>query len=321
MTDAQTLEVLGYEAFLRRASALDAPFMLKGSYVTRQYFADPAMRIPQDLDWVYMQPIRSGEEARQLFDAWATLVTEQPLADGVVLRSFQQDAFWRMIDYAMADDFPTVNTDVPFEVVGRGSDFLRVDISFNLPLDIPSEPLIYRPLHGEPFLLAHTTPLALQVAWKLHQTLVRPRFKDLFDLLHLVRHADFTPAARQQCLAALRQECRADNTDITRLHWLLAGQLAPLFAAVPVATAWQMWRHDLPTPLFGFYERAKTITDAAQLPATLAEFEEQLRVVFQQAGFATSNDQLPASGAPSAARKEPSAEKRRFLDGLRDLFN
>jgi hypothetical protein len=57
------------------------------------------------------------------------------------------------------------------------------------------------------------------------------------------------------------------------------------------------------------------------LPATLAEFEELLRVAFQQAGFDARNDQLPASGAPSTARKEPSAEKRRFLDGLRDLFN
>ena len=321
MTDAQTLEILGYEAFLRRASELDLPFMLKGSYVTRQYFPDPTLRIPQDLDWVYLSPIGSGEEARQLFDTWATLVTERQLADGVVLRSFQQDAFWRMIDYAMADDFPTVNTDVPFEVVGLGSDFLRIDISFNLPLDVPSEPLIYQPLQGEPFLLAHTTPLALQVAWKLHQPLVRPRFKDLFDLLHLLRHPDFTPAARQQCLDTLRQECRADNTDPTRLHWLLAGNLAPLFADVPVATAWQMWRHDLPTPLFGFYERARIITDASLLPAMLAEFQAQLREAFTQAGFDANSEQLLALSAPSATRKEPSAEKRRFLDGLRNLFN
>jgi hypothetical protein len=321
MTDAQALEILGYEAFLRRASELDLPFMLKGSYVTRQYFTDPTARIPQDLDWVYLAPIRSGDEARQLFDAWATLVTERQLADGVVFRSFQADAFWRMIDYAMADDFPTVNTDMPFEVAGLGSDFLRVDISFNLPLAIPGEPLIYRPLQGEPFLLAHTTPLALQVAWKLHQTLVRPRFKDLFDLLHLLRHPDFTPTARQQCLDTLRQECRADNTDPTRLHWLLAGNLAPLFADVPVATAWHMWRHDPSTPYYGFYERARIITDASLLPATLAEFQAQLQAAFQHAGFEAGSAQLLALGAPSATRKEPSAEKRRFLDGLRDLFN
>jgi hypothetical protein len=320
MNAEQTLEILGYEAFLRRASELELPFVLKGSYVTRQYFTDPTARIPQDLDWVYMQPIGSGDEARQLFSAWATLVTERQLADGVMFRSFQEDAFWRMIDYAMADDFPTVNTDLQFEVAGHGTDFLRIDISFNLPLDVPSEPLIYRPLQGEPFLLPHTTPLALQVAWKLHQTLVRPRFKDLFDLLHLLRHPDFTPAVRQQTLDALRKECHADRTDPARLLVLLAGNLALLFADAPVALVWQAWRHNDDSGKLRYYERASTITDASQLPATLAAFEEQLRAAFQLAGFDVASEQLSSFGASPAARKEPSAEKRKFLDSLRNLF-
>jgi hypothetical protein len=87
------------------------------------------------------------------------------------------------------------------------------------------------------------------------------------------------PAALQALCeqhGTLRQEYRADNTDPTHLHWLLAGNLAPLFASVPVATAWQMWRYDLPTPHSGFYERARIITDASLLPATLAEFQAQL---------------------------------------------
>jgi hypothetical protein len=321
MNAEQTLEILGYEAFLRRASELDLPFMLKGSYVTRQYFTDPSERIPQDLDWVYMQPIRSGEEARQLFGAWATLVTERQLADGVVFRSFQEDAFWRMIDYAMEDDFPTVNTDLRFEVAGHGASIMQVDISFNLPLDVPSEPLIYRPLQGEPFLLSHTTPLALQVAWKLHQTLVRPRFKDLFDLLHLLRHPDFTPAVRQQALDALRKECHADRTNPGRLLMLLAGNLEPLFADKPVATVWQAWRHYDESPQLWNYERATTITDTSKLPSTLAGFQEQLRAAFQLAGFDAGSEQLLPFRDSPATRKEPSVEKRRFLDSLRDLFN
>lgn len=56
-----TIELLAYEAFIRRASELGLPFMLKGSYVTRQYFTDPALRTPHDLDWVYMLPIGSAE--------------------------------------------------------------------------------------------------------------------------------------------------------------------------------------------------------------------------------------------------------------------
>jgi hypothetical protein len=41
-------------------------------------------------------------------------VTELDLDDGVMFRSFRENAFWRYIDYAMADDFPTVNTDIAY---------------------------------------------------------------------------------------------------------------------------------------------------------------------------------------------------------------
>ena len=155
---------LAYEAFIRRAAELDQPFMLKGSYVTRQYFEHPADRIPGDLDWVYLEPIADVATARALFDEWVTQITELSLPDGVVFRSFRENAFWRSIDYAMGDDFPTVSTDVECWIDGEHFEGLWIDISFNLPIDLPSELLEYRPLQGDTFLIAHTTPLALQVA-------------------------------------------------------------------------------------------------------------------------------------------------------------
>ncbi len=312
--DPQTLRLLAYEAFIRRASELGLPFMLKGSYVTRQYFPDPALRIPHDLDWVYLRPIGRAEEAERLFSEWATQVTEFQCEDGVRFRSFRENAFWRTLDYAMADDFPTTSTDLVCWVDGQPFDWFSLDISFNLPLDVPSEPLYYQPLWGEPFLVPHATPLALQVAWKLHQTLVRPRFKDLFDLPFLLQHPAFTPAVRQQALAALAKECAADATPLSRLRWLLAGDLTPLFAGRRVADEWLAWRHGRPggsQSALAIYDVAAAITDPNQLPQSLADFQQQLQVAFQLAGFGAEAANLPAA---------PAITKNSFWQELRGLF-
>ena len=47
-------EMIAHEAFIRRAVEINMPFMLKGSYVTRQYFDKITDRIPNDLDFVYL---------------------------------------------------------------------------------------------------------------------------------------------------------------------------------------------------------------------------------------------------------------------------
>jgi hypothetical protein len=298
LLNQENLKLIAYEAFIRRASELNLPFMLKGSYVTRQYFPDSHLRKPNDLDWLYMLPLGSAEEAERVFTEWAVGATELVADDSVRFRSFRENAFWRILDYAMADDFPTTNTDLICWVDGQEFDHFSLDISFNLPLDVPSEPLWYQPLRGEPFLVPYTAPLALQVAWKLHQTLVRPRFKDLFDLVHLLRHVNFTSIARQQALTALAQECAADGTDLGRLRWLISGQLDPLFAEVSAAEVWKAWRYGKP----GSYTWqsniwAATITDPSQLPQHLIRFQQQLQDAFQHAGFDTELDSLPPAPA------------------------
>jgi hypothetical protein len=288
-------DFLANEAFIRRAAAVAGPFMLKGSFVTRQYFADPSQRTPNDLDWTYLGRLSGVEQAREVFNDWATRVTELPMNDGISFRSFRENAFWRMIDYAMDDDFPTVNTDLQYRIDDGEWQYFALDISFNLPMTVLSMALWYQPAQGAPFTISYTPPLSLQVAWKLHQTLVRPRFKDLFDLLHLVGHPAFTAAAHQETIDSLLDECRADNTNPKRLRYLLAGELAPLFtkAKLPLDTAWEYWRHgrtseadQLRFYTADYYEvPAENITNAAQIPATLPEFERQLRQAFAQTGF------------------------------------
>lgn len=222
--------MLAQEAFIRRAAAVGGPFMLKGSFVTRQYIANPAQRIPQDLDWVCLTPAQSEKQMRALLDAWATAVTEQPATDGFLLQSFRENTFWRMMDYAMSDDFPTVNTDIGVWLPGYSPATttmlsLSVDVSFNLTIEPPPAPLIYQPIDGESFYLPQTCPLALQVAWKLHQTLVRPRYKDITDLILLLNVPAFDANTRQEAIQAFIDECQADKVRPQKLRYYLTEEV------------------------------------------------------------------------------------------------
>jgi hypothetical protein len=286
MSPQKQLQMLAYEAFIRRAARVKGPFMLKGSYVTRQYFADPALRLPNDLDWVCTQRIASMEEANTLFNDWVTAVTEWPEDDGVAFISFTENAFWRRIDYAMDDDFPTVNTDLVCWIDGEKFDWFSLDISFNLDVEVPPVPLLYQPLRGGTFLVPSTVPLALQVSWKLHQTLVRPRFKDLFDLTHLLVYPGFGPTVREQALQALVNECSADRVDTGLMQWFLTGNMQPLFREINVTRAWEYWRFGTGNgSTYDYSEGADQLTDADALPERLVDFLNAFRVALAAAGF------------------------------------
>lgn len=211
----ETRELVVLEAFLRRAALVNQPFVLKGSLLTRQYLSDRTLREVDDVDFLYAGKITDAEQAREIFTAWLIQVTELDLDDGVMFRSFRENAFWRYIDYAMADDFPTVNTDIAYCFKNEGGeaseyDEFYLDVSFNLELNIQPIPLKYVPLFGESFLVPYTVPLSVQVAWKLHQTIVRPRFKDLYDLRHLLSNSLYDRQALKETLQTLVDECSMD---------------------------------------------------------------------------------------------------------------
>ncbi|OPG96680.1 hypothetical protein B2I21_24965 [Chryseobacterium mucoviscidosis] len=211
------------EALLKRASLVNSPFVLKGSLLTRQYLENPNVRYVDDIDFLYVGRIETEDQANEIFTDWMIRVTEMDLNDGIVFRSFSENAFWRRIDYAMADDFPTVNTELAFYIDSEprseneyeDEDELHLDISFNLDLDEKSVALSYQPMLGEAFVVPHTVPLSIQIAWKLHQTIVRPRFKDLYDLQHLLSNPSYDQQALQETLQTLVNECYIDPA-ITR---------------------------------------------------------------------------------------------------------
>lgn len=288
LTDQQKTAMIAYESFILRASEINMPFMLKGSYVTRQYFPDHIARIPADLDWVYIDPIDEPNQAEQIFSHWVTQVTELETDDDVVFRSFKENAFWRMMDYAMADDFPTVNTDILCWVKGTPFEF-DLDISFNLDIPGGATPLKYKPLSGPGFMAPYTAPLHLQVAWKIHQTLVRPRMKDLLDLTYLVQHPDFNSEMLHQSFEALLKECLRDKLGLTPIAQFLNYELAGFFQTVSLSDTWQFWRHGdtniEQSWLFNRKEMARYITNANRIPIKLEVFVNQFRQTMATAGF------------------------------------
>ncbi len=288
MTENKKLEMKAYEAFIRRASIIDFPFMLKGSYVTRQYFENPNIRIPADLDFIYLDKLYDEQTAKQKFNEWATLVTEFEIEDNVKFRSFTENQFWRSIDYAMADDFPTVNTDLECTVNGEKLDF-SLDISFNLDIEQPPIPLLYRPLEGEPFLVPNTVPISLQVAWKIHQTLVRPRFKDLFDLMYLVQHTTFDKNSLDNSIKAIINECKKDNIGLYNLKYFLNFELHMLFPNNSIKEYWNYWRHDIKEKNYSsnivYFDKAELITNIEKLPSELSDFLKQFKEILNRKGI------------------------------------
>ena len=288
IVEYKNLEMRAYEAFIRRVSINNSPFMLKGSYVTRQYFLNANDRIPADLDWVYLNKINNEKTARDIFNNWVTEITELKINDGVKFRSFKENEFWRSIDYAMADDFPTVNTDLKCWVDETELNF-GLDISFNLDIEQPPISLTYKPLIGEPFIIPNTVPLSLQVSWKIHQTLVRPRFKDLFDLMYLVQHSTFDKNTLVLSKQALINECLADNVDLNKLKYFLNYDIGKLFPNNSINETWDYWRHKINKQNYGgdilYFDKAENLTVVENLPKDLSVFLTQFKEVLENKGL------------------------------------
>jgi hypothetical protein len=63
--------------------------------------------------------------------------------------------------------------------------------------------------------------LALQVSWKLHQTLARSRVKDFYDLIQLLKHEAFNEEELKKAILALRKECWNDDIPVSKLQFYL----------------------------------------------------------------------------------------------------
>ncbi len=220
ITDKEYIELLIFEGFLRRASQIQSKFLLKGSLLTRQYFADKEARRVDDLDFLCVENLKDKEEAANFFSNWVTRVTELSGNDEIRFRSFRENDFWRRIDYAMNDDFPTVNTDLLVHINNQIEEEISLDISWNLPLGGEPVTMLYYPLKGEPFPIL-SIPLSTQISWKLHQSIVRPRAKDLIDIILLLENNNLSEKQLQDIVNCYKVECQKDKINPNRiLHYL-----------------------------------------------------------------------------------------------------
>ena len=88
ITDAYYLKLLGLEGFLRRLVDTKAPFILKGSLLTRQYISKKEERIPADLDFLYGKHLTDKKKPEKIFNQWITEITETELDDDIIFKSF-----------------------------------------------------------------------------------------------------------------------------------------------------------------------------------------------------------------------------------------
>ena len=89
-------------------------------------------RLFADLDFVLQPHYDDPHAAAALLTQWMQAVTTLHYPDdGVQFVPFAENVFWDNVDYAMADDFPTVNTDFDCRIEGWECDG-NVDVSLNL---------------------------------------------------------------------------------------------------------------------------------------------------------------------------------------------
>ncbi|MFK8005023.1 MAG: nucleotidyl transferase AbiEii/AbiGii toxin family protein [Saprospiraceae bacterium] len=250
ITDKDYLVLLAAEGFLRRAAQSSEKFILKGSILTRQYLKNKNHRMARDLDYVYGGPINTSQDATKIFDNWVKNILSTQLADDIVLaRSKYEDEYWEGVDYEMNEDFPTVSSYLYFSYKNEVEENLSFDISWNLPIEEDLVPLWYTPLEGEPFLIPFTVPLVLQISWKLHQTIIRPRAKDVFDVIMLLENNKLTDEEIDKVVHHFVAECRKDKKSPKLLFHFLNGDVVNLFPEVRT----QLDRHNNYATKYGFY--------------------------------------------------------------------
>lgn len=226
ITNERYLNLLAFEGFIKRSVELNEKFILKGSLITRQYFKDKEWREVLDLDYVYGEFIEEDTIARDTFSSWVTKVTEKEVDDNITYQSFKENDFWRGIDYAMNDDFPTTNTDLTCTIDNYEIPVVSLDISWNLPLEQEAIPLKYITVNGEEILIPYTVPLETQIAWKLHQSIVRPRAKDFIDIMLLLESNILSTEQIKLIAAIYSNECIKDKISPQRIYRYIDGEVS-----------------------------------------------------------------------------------------------
>ncbi len=207
--------------------ANNLPFIAKGSFLTYQYHKDPLSRLMSggDIDLIYdnskgilekrkiddfdhydefiqdIETLLKCELINILYKLEEIMMEKLNLIErpGFILEleGFGYRKILResdtiqlyLVNYASDGDFTTVG--IKIYDPNLYAKWIEIDIALNIPIRFQPETILYKTMTGKEVTLKNTTPLVYQTAWKIHQILVRPRFKDLDDVTHFLPHIDF----------------------------------------------------------------------------------------------------------------------------------
>ncbi len=279
------LALLACESFIQRAATFDSPFVLKGSFLTRQFCPSLSDRIPADLDWYCLQKLSMVDNAMIFFNIWLMTVVNTKLNDGVEFNPLVAGNInWENTDYADYQEFTTIGTVLEATVKGQTIRFY-IEISYNWPIHFTPKPILYKNSNNEQFNLSKTIPLYLQIAWKIHQCIIEPRMKDFVDLSLLLQHQSID----NEMIALIKETAEEEA--------IMSGVFADEFFEynfdedeVISESRWEYWRMDNKEKYYDFkhFWDTNTYSDfygSYQVPEKLDDFYEYLTTIFEKAGF------------------------------------
>lgn len=223
------------EAFLKRSSIVKGPFSLKGDLLTRQYLKDMNKRVVRDIDFLCTERIEKEEEAHRIFSEWINKSIKINLNDGIKFDVFEEYDDWENFsyDYDSGTDFEPVNEKITGrynDENGREKEFsFRINISFNFETTSNGISLEYKSDFFDDIYLEKTIELEIQAAWKLYQTIVRPRLKDIVDLCYLIENKEFTEESVEKTLKEVKNECDQLNLNKNAAKKIILGNLSKIY--------------------------------------------------------------------------------------------
>lgn len=285
MNTPDITEIQAYEGLIRRAAVVNAPFMLKGSFVTRQFFPSIHNRTPRDLDWVYLEEVNSNEDAKNIFIAWISALCAVDLKDGNQY-TLHANSFWNLVDYAMEEDFPTASINIEhWDFKSQTQRNIDVEISYSLKMHMAPLPFTMRLTTGETLDFPLTPPLELQIAWKIHHCITEPRFKDFIDLSYLVSTPSFSPSMLKKTIDVVLKECRFNDVSPIKIEQFFLHDFEALFYnAEMFFDYWMQWRlSDSMDP--DALSDSETIFPDCIIPKNIFDLFDEVSAQLNKAGF------------------------------------
>lgn len=249
---AQEVRIYIYEDILQIVSNLNLELQVKGSFLHSKYFNDPKKRLTMadDLDFVYI-----GKDLGKFNDLNKALDTIRGISKSIckkIIKELQNklvevcdvvlydiDEFYIYnVDYEMEEDFFSIGINFGHikteEYIMAGYEFsdldLDLEITFGLKQYVSTCEALYQKFNKEEFIIPYATKPEVQVAWKLHQCLVRTRVKDLMDLGYLIKNINFKDQEILENMAkTVVGECLYNNETkvnlIKKLKLLVSGDI------------------------------------------------------------------------------------------------